>query len=135
MRDIRPDLIERQEDVLKEISGLEDQLKARRADLERLKLTLAAENSRWDKPIQQPLIPADKPVDSANPDFAAFVQGLLGEGAPMTTQQIKERALAQGFRFAPGSEGRAVNFRLIGLERFGRVRRDSAGKWTIRATN
>lgn len=137
MRDIRDDLLERRKAILKEIEGFEGEIRARRAALQRIDGLYAEEEHRWGKPEQKDLIVEQQKQEqrSGELDFSAFVRELLRDGRPLSTAEIKDRAVLSGFHFNPGTEGRAVNFRLIGLERFGYLKRDADGNWRLGTTN
>jgi hypothetical protein len=132
MRDIRPDLRERKDALNREIQALEGQLRAKKTALENVDGLINEEEPRWAGGSQQrlELIKATPPSKDHVPDFKAFLQVLFKDGKPRTTQEIRDSALEEGFISDAKTAGRAVNFRLIGLERFGHVIRDEkSGKW------
>jgi hypothetical protein len=137
MRDIRADLQERRNAVLKEIQDLEAQVRARRNSLQHVDGLIAIEEEHWGKPEQKDLVTEQQRQEqrSGELDFGAFVRNLLSDGKALSTAEIKDRAIGSGFQFSPGTEGRAVNFRLIGLERFGHLNRDADGNWRLGTTN
>ena len=127
MRDIRADLQERKEALVKEIQELETALKAKNASLAPLDDLIAAESVRWSngngKTHQVTLFQAA--------DINEFIVGLLQDGKPRTTEEIRDIAVTTGLDFDGKAPGRSINFRLVGLQRLGQVKKnESTGTWT-----
>ncbi|MGP8177117.1 MAG: hypothetical protein ACLQFF_04330 [Steroidobacteraceae bacterium] len=122
MRDIRPDLLERKEVLLKEIQELEDQAKAKRASLPQLDALIEAEATRWSNGHHQTrsLFEMVAPTD-----INRFIVDLLSDGKPRSTDEIKEIAVARGVDFEGKAPGRSINIRLVGLARSGQLERQN----------
>jgi hypothetical protein len=136
MRDIRPDLLERKESIIKEIQSLEGEVRARRVDLDHTIALLTAEEKRWANFQQSDLLTvmAITPPDKT-PGFRLFLRELFKDGKPRTTEEIRDQALGiKELGLDEKTAGRAVNFRLVGLERFGYVKREQNGKWILNGT-
>jgi hypothetical protein len=129
MRDLRPDLKERLDNLSEEAARLEKRL----AELKALKASLAALLAEEDARLGQPsLFAQDAGLSSA---FYSFLLNAMANGDAWSVKDLKPIA-EQGRVFAGDSSiGRQLHAALIGLRNRGLVEHVGSGTWRLAATN
>jgi len=134
-RDIRDDLRQRLAGLEKERRDVHQRLKQIDARETAIRTLLEQEERLWareeatlfayERRIQQPA-PGGK-----EETLTKFLLDTLSDGRAWSLDDIKSLAKEKRLLLESKSPGRAINFRLVGLERHGYVRRTRSGKWML----
>jgi hypothetical protein len=123
MNDIRPDILERIEAVVRQRTQLE-------ARERRLRALLRDEEAAQQHQSPSTYCPGAAEVASGN-RLREFVLGSLKDGKAWSLDDLKEHAHGVGLTTA-GASGRILNITLVNLLREGLVARLQNGRWRLR---
>ncbi len=143
MRDIRSDLQERIEAIEDSIASLEDRLAKLEADKGAIQTLLDAENRRWHQTsgfvrrVPDYLIATRSKPESSRDGLRLtdYVLKLLAHGEQLSLEELRDKALADGYLIDAASPGRSMQGTLIGLKKRKMIDKLKNGKWAVPKTS
>lgn len=138
MRDIRPDLKERLENIAKQRQQLQESLVQLKEQEDRISDLLKVEDSRFEAERESflPLFEPDPETVGHNGKYgspvARFVFDFLHENKEASLQMLKRGAAREGIPFGRKNPGRALHFLLVGMAQNGLVEKMDSGQWKLK---
>jgi len=131
MRDIREDLEERLRNLVSEKEGLQGRIKLIEQKITKLEDLLKQEESFWETQLQHDLFfPHMKSTQTERSPLSKFLLSILKDGNPHQLEELFVLARNQDVVASSKYPRRAINFALVGLQRYNMVERID-GAWRI----
>lgn len=137
MKDIRPELRERIQQIQSKRDIARRQLDELDAIEQSLQTVLNSENELWkslapDTPLFQYPQNTDEKVNESNGTLPGLLLEFMRDGNSWSIEDFKAELQKRGYPFGEKAPGRVINFALVGLLRPGTVRKQEDGRWQLK---